>query len=512
MLSFHDVGFFYPSSVHPVLEHITAVFDRGWTGITGDNGAGKTTLLMLAAGLLRPASGAVTGPAAIYCPQRTDEPPLEGGDFVTADDGEAGKLISRLGIEADWPWRWESLSHGERKRLQLGIVLWKQPEVLALDEPANHLDSQAKSLILDALAGYEGTGLLVSHDRTLLDRLCGRCLFLRNGRGVMRNGGISKGLVEEDRERTERQRIRKKLSAERDRLAAEANERRRIVEGSKSRLSKKHIAPGDSDGRGKINLARLSGKDRTGADSYKRMENRAARAEADLAAAAPPGAPLGGRKEGITLETAAAKMDRLCAVPGGTIPLGGFGEPAGGKLPPENPAAPGGPVLAFPELRIRPFDRIALTGPNGSGKSTLVRFLRTRLPPALPALYIPQEISAEEGRRELEALEKETEQNRGEILARFSRLGSDPRLLLQSRSPSPGETRKLLIARGLFGRPALIIMDEPLNHMDLTSIRLLEDALKEAACALLLVSHDQAFLEALTTSAWSITGGVVTVT
>ncbi|MDR1306497.1 MAG: ATP-binding cassette domain-containing protein [Treponema sp.] len=508
MLSFHDVSFFYPSSVHPVLENIDAVFDRGWTGITGDNGAGKTTLLLLAAKLLRPASGTITDPAAVYCPQRTDELPPEGEDFVMTGDREAGKLISRLSIGAGWPWRWESLSCGERKRLQLGIVLWKQPEILALDEPTNHLDSRAKALILDALTGYGGTGLLVSHDRMLLDRLCGRCLFLRDGQAVMRNGGISRGLLEEERERTERRRIRKKLSTERDRLAAEADERRRIVEGSKNRLSKKHIASGDGDARGKINLARLSGKDRTGADSYRRMKNRAARAEADLAAAA----PAGGHKEGITLETAAAKMDRLCAVPAGTIPLGGFNEAAGGGLPPENPAAQDGPVLAFPDLRIRPLDRIALTGPNGSGKSTLVRFLRTRLPPALPALYIPQEISAEEGQREMEGLENETEQNRGEILARFSRLGSDPRFLLQSRSPSPGEIRKLLIARGLFSRPALIIMDEPLNHMDLTSIRLLEEALKEAACALLLVSHDEAFLEALTTSTWSISGGVVTVT
>jgi ATPase subunit of ABC transporter with duplicated ATPase domains len=77
--------------------------------------------------------------------------------------------------------------------------------------------------------------------------------------------------------------------------------------------------------------------------------------------------------------------------------------------------------------------------------------------------------------------------------------------------PSPGEIRKLLIARGLLARPALIIMDEPLNHMDLTSIRLLEEALKEAACALLLVSHDEAFLAALAAIAWSIRAGVVTV-
>jgi ATPase subunit of ABC transporter with duplicated ATPase domains len=506
LLFFHDVSFFYPSSIHPVLEHISASFDCGWTGITGDNGVGKTTLLMLASGLLQPASGTITGPRALYCPQRTDEVPAGWEDFLSSGGGEAGRLISRLGIKADWPWRWETLSHGERKRFQLGVALWKQPEVLALDEPANHLDSQAKSLMVDALAAYDGTGLLVSHDRRMLDRLCDQCLFIRggtpsesggvyrSGKAVMRPGGVSRGLAEEERERTERLRLRKKLSGERDRLAAEAEQRRQIVEGSKNRLSKKHIDSGDNDKRGKINLARLSGKDRTGADNYRHMENRVARAETNLAALT----AAGDRKEGITLETAAAKMDRLCAVPAGTIPLDGSAEH-------------NGPVLTFPDLTIRPGDRIALTGPNGSGKSTLLRFLRARLPPAFPVLYIPQEISAAEGQAGMEALNKETEQDRGEILARFSRLGSDPRLLLQSRSPSPGEIRKLLIARGVFSRPALIMMDEPVNHMDLTSIRLLEEMLKEAVCALLLVSHDEAFLAALTKITWSIRKGMLTI-
>jgi ATPase subunit of ABC transporter with duplicated ATPase domains len=483
MLFFHNVSFFYPSSIYPVLENINAEFHKGWTGVSGDNGAGKTTFLMLAAGLLEPQRGSVSGAGGLYCPQRTDSVPDLWEDFFSSVDGGTGRLMSLLGIEADWPYRWETLSHGERKRLQLGIALWRTPELLALDEPTNHLDRDAKALVTDALASYSGVGLLVSHDRTLLDGLCENCLFLRRGKAEIRPGGVSKGLAEEERELLELKRLRKKRSGERERLAAETEARRRLVEGSKNRLSKKALDPKDNDGRGKINLARLSGKDRAGADRYKRMEKRLGRLDADMASIP----ATGSRKLGIRAETSRSKMDRLCVVPAGIIPLG---KERG---------------LVVPELVIGPKDRIALSGPNGTGKSTLLGRI-VSLTPQLPLLYIPQEISAEEARAALAETKQETEKNRGEILSRFSRLGSDPVLLLQSRIPSPGEIRKLLIARGISQSPALVIMDEPTNHMDLASIRLLEEVLSELDCALLLVSHDEAFLSGLFSIEWTIEG------
>jgi ATPase subunit of ABC transporter with duplicated ATPase domains len=181
-------------------------------------------------------------------------------------------------------------------------------------------------------------------------------------------------------------------------------------------------------------------------------------------------------------------MDRLCVVPAGIVPLGEKRR------------------LVIPELAIHPEDRIALTGPNGTGKSTLLGRIVSLLPPRLPFLYIPQEISAEESREALAGLNRETEKDKGEILSRFSRLGSDPVLLIQSQFPSPGEIRKLLIARGIFRGPALVIMDEPTNHMDLTSIRLLEETLADLDCALLLASHDESFLAALSLVEWTIEG------
>jgi ATPase subunit of ABC transporter with duplicated ATPase domains len=210
------------------------------------------------------------------------------------------------------------------------------------------------------------------------------------------------------------------------------------------------------------------------------MKNRTEKAEAALGKAANPH----DRKLGVTLTAERARGDRIFLLEAGSIPLGD------------------GRALRFPELTLQPDDRIALTGPNGAGKSTLIRHILPLV--SAPALYLPQELSEEESRRILEAALTEEEAAQGAILSRFSRLGSDPRLLFRSAMPSPGEIRKLVIARGLMSNPALVIMDEPANHLDMNSVELLEAALAGYAGALLLVSHDEMFLARLASKEWRI--------
>jgi ATPase subunit of ABC transporter with duplicated ATPase domains len=480
-LTFNSVEFTYLSQINPALRDINFGVTQGWTGVIGENGAGKSTLLLLATGRLSPGAGNIRRPQdSLYCHQHTGDIPEYWEELFFAGDNAAGRLLELLEIEADWPYRWETLSCGERKRLQVAAALWRNPALLAIDEPTNHLDNETRTLVREALKNYRGIGLLVSHDRALLDELCGNCLFLRDGTATLRPGGASQGRGEEERERAEQRDIRKKLRDEGVRLAAEADRRRRAVAASSNRLSKRKLDPKDHDGREKINIARLSGKDTATANLYKRMKNRTEKVEAALGEAANPH----DRKWGVTLTGERASRDRLFLLEAGKIPLGD------------------GRALSFPELTLRPDDRIALTGANGSGKSTLIRHILPFAP--TPTLYLPQELSAEESRRVLKAALMEEETVRGAILSRFSRLGSDPRLLFRSAMPSPGEIRKLVIACGLLSNPSLVIMDEPVNHLDMNSVELLEAALAGYACALLLVSHDELFLSRLTSKEWRI--------
>ena len=91
----------------------------------------------------------------------------------------------------------------------------------------------------------------------------------------------------------------------------------------------------------------------------------------------------------------------------------------------------------------------------------------------------------------------------------MAQLNSEPDRIMEGAATSPGELRKLMIARGLLDAPALIIMDEPTNHLDLHSVEALERALAQFGGALLLVSHDHAFLRACTSITWEIKGGTL---
>ena len=121
-------------------------------------------------------------------------------------------------------------------------------------------------------------------------------------------------------------------------------------------------------------------------------------------------------------------------------------------------------------------------------------------------LVVPQEIGEEESRAIHADVKRLDRGPLGRVMTLISRLGSRPGRLLASTTPSPGEIRKILLARGVERGPHLIVMDEPTNHLDLPSIECLENALAEAPCALLLVSHDERFLARLTTVRWTLVG------
>lgn len=486
-LALQAVEFTHPGMTAALFSDLTVQFPAGWTGIVGPNGAGKTTLLKVVTGDRAPQSGTVTTRGlALYVAQRTDEAPEQFEDFIWAPD--ATVLKARLRVSEDWPERWDTLSHGERKRAQIAVALWREPAVLALDEPSNHIDADARRLLLEALREFAGVGLLVSHDRGLLDELCEQCLILDPPVAVLRPGGVTAAMEQQESEEESARHTNEVMRRTETRLQAEA-QRRRVIADQKSSAARgsksKKIPIHDHDGRAMRNLAKVSGKDAYAGKMVAQMNQKAGKVAKERAALT-----VKKRYEtGIWVDGASfLPRDTLLRLPATSLPLGG------------------GRQLHLPELEMGGRSRIALKGANGLGKSTLLRHLLTHLQvPAEKLVSVPQEISAEDSRALLDSIKRLPNDELGRVMITISRLGSRPARLLESALPSPGEVRKLLLALGIVRGPHLIVMDEPTNSMDLPGILCLEEALADCPCAMLLVSHDEAFLEKITETDWLLT-------
>lgn len=481
---FQKIGFTYESMSSPLIEGLSLQFERGWTGIVGANGVGKSTILKIATGVLEIDKGVVHLPQdLIYCPQRTDQSPDLFETFIHSEQKEAFLLKKKLQIDDDWLGRWDSLSHGERKRVQIGVALWQQPKVLAIDEPSNHLDRRASDFLLSALSSFKGVGLLVSHDKSFLDTLCQHCLFIDPPDFTLRPGNFSQGWQQTLRESKTKEKQYLHSKKEAKRLDREVKKRRAEAAKADRKRSKRGIDKKDHDAKAKIDAARLSGKDAVAGKLMNQLSGRKSQIESRLA-------EIHVKKTyetGIWQEGEKSRKKTLFSFDKGSISLGKQ------------------KTLFFPRLEMKPDDRIAITGLNGTGKSSLIRFLVNQLSmPSDQLLYIPQEIPLSLSKKILANVNQLSGEKRGNVMTIVSRLGTRPPGLLETDEPSPGEIRKVMLAMGVASKPYLIIMDEPTNHLDLVSIECLREALEGFPAGLLLVSHDQAFLDAVCSIQWQL--------
>ena len=486
------VCYAYPAAREAVLDNVTITFPVGWTALLGDNGCGKTTLARVACGLLTPDAGSVTrGLVCAYVAQDADEPPEGLADFALDYGREARELRETFRIEDDMPWRFGELSFGERKKLQVAVALWRRPDVLVADEPTNHLDADAREELGAALARFRDIGILVSHDRDLVDLLATRCASFEPGGIVVRPGGYSAAHGQAELERATA--VAERASAKRElaRLSAEKDARAHEAARADARRSKRGLDPRDRDARGKIDLAIFTGKDGQAGRLSSQMDARVAAAQERLAAAR-----VTKRYDGdLWMDAEPSRRRTVLHVPAATIPCGPEG------------------TLQIPELWVGSRDHVGVVGPNGAGKSTLLAHLRVLLARAADAgqgvevLDIPQELPAEAREAVVARVAALTSADRGRVLSTVAQLNSDPDRILEGGRTSPGELRKLMLAEGILRHPALIVMDEPTNHLDLHSTEALERALAAYPGALVLVSHDRRFLDACTGRTWEVRDG-----
>lgn len=483
------VTFAYPAATKPLFHNLSLTFDTGWTALLGDNGCGKTTLAKLAAGLLEPQGGSVQRSGYVaWCPQEPQIAPDTLTDFACAYDPLARSLRSRLSLDDDMPWRYDQLSCGEQKKLQVAVALWQQPDALILDEPTNHIDHQARQQLLEALQQFKGTGILVSHDRQWLDLLGTRCASFEQGRVRVRPGNYSAVKAQLELEQRSAARERNAATRELDRLAAEKVQRSHQAAAAASKRSKRGLDPKDHDGRARIGLAIVSGQDGAAGRRSSAMDARLERAQERKAAAR-----VSKRYDGdLWVGTEVHPRPVLLRGASATIACGD-GE------------------LEVPALYVGHSDHVGVVGPNGAGKSTLVRWLLARLPEDVRVLYVPQEVGEAGVRELLDRLAGLSSGERGHVLSVVAQLNSEPERILEGESLSPGEARKLMIALGMLDNPQLLVLDEPTNHLDLHSVEALGRALAVFPGALICVSHDYRFLDACCAMRWCVEDGAVTV-
>jgi ATPase subunit of ABC transporter with duplicated ATPase domains len=469
-----------------------------WVGVVGANGGGKSTLLRLFAGQLSPTTGSLDVHSAMaprLVPQAVQKPSDDIRAFAATWEAPAVRLRRRLALDPDdlepsLGRGWSTLSPGMRKRWQLAAALADDPDLLLLDEPTNHLDVASRDLLVRELRRFAGLGLVVSHDRSVLESLTGRTLRVHGGQVTLHSGAYA---AASERWRTDEQAQR----TAHDRAASEVRRERRIL--------------------GEVR------RDRHGAEAGPRRDRR-------LAGADQPDAREAGRKFAARKAEAAlarrvgqqhARVARAERTAEGFDLRRRHDGPIGFR-----PAATGRRTLvhvrgdirhAGGEVHLRDVDvalirgdRVHLAGANGAGKTTLIDALLVGLASTGEQVAVlPQELDdpgAEVAR--VRSLDPTT---RGRVLGTVATLGVDPDRVLVTGSPSPGEARKLVLARILQDEASVLVLDEPTNHLDLPSIERLQAALSDFSGALLLVTHDDALAAATTTSRWEVGGGQVRV-
>ena len=484
----------------PLLDHVSlAVHEGDRVGLIGRNGAGKSSLLRILAGLEKPDAGELIVRQQIRIAYVAQEPRLNPDqtifDSVCEGLTDIQKLIEQYvagaensaailaQIESQDGWNWQqrveetldrlrldkslrvgNLSGGLRKRVALAQALVARPEVLLLDEPTNHLDLDSINWLEGLLLDFQGSVVVITHDRAFLDRIATRMLELDRGNLRAYSGNYS-SYQKQKQIQLEQEAL---LNAKADKLLAQ--EEAWVRQGVEARRT--------------------------------RSQSRVARLE----------------------QLRALRVARRNAI--GNVEMRLDSGSIGGKVVAEldniSKSFDGMPIVKDFSATILRGDKVGLIGPNGSGKTTLLKLIlgelqadhgRVRLGARLDVAYFDQMRDAlnldttledfiSPGSEWIEINGKRQHVN--SYLSDF--LFSPARARSPIRSLSGGERNRLLLAR-LFARPAnVLVLDEPTNDLDIDTLEMLEELLQSYQGTVFIVSHDRAFMENVVTSTIAFDG------
>jgi len=352
------------------------------------------------------------------------------------------------------------LSGGEEARAALARVLLEEPDLLLLDEPTNHLDFAALDWLENRLLGFDGALILVSHDRHLLERVANRTWEIGFGAATAYAVGYSQS--------------RELREAARERRLGLYERQEDTIERYKDFIRRHKVGQ----------------KHRQAKDREKKLE----RIERDRIER-----PKDAKRISLRIPLAETSGKRVLSTRGLTI---GFDSA----------------LFACPPLAVHRGEKVAVVGANGCGKTTFLKAISGETPPLSGSCELGHGVriaaysQTQEGLHGsgtvLDAVLSRTQLTIGEargLLGRFLFSGDD--VLKKMSALSGGERSRVALALLSLMEGNFLLLDEPTNHLDLASQEILEAALLAYDGTVLLVSHDRALLEAITTQIWAIEGG-----
>lgn len=500
---------------HLLFSDINLRFGLERVGLVGRNGVGKTTLLKLIAGELLPSTGTISVSGRIGVLRQSVQ---VGEDQIIADLFEArhalhvlsraqagmatleelgdvdwmleeriAEALAGVGLDTSPVTPLSALSGGQRTRAALAAQIHAAPDFLILDEPTNNLDRDGRIFVADFLAAWRGGAIVVSHDRELLETL--DAIVEMNTLGAMRYGG--------NWSHYRAQKVLELAAAEQDLASAE----KRLSEvRKKSQEALERKARRDAKGAAK---AAKGDMPRIAAGGMKRRAEKTSGDNANLASRLKTEAA-------DDLRTARERIEILQDV---TVTLPPSGLHATKTVLSLQGLTAGysaeHPVLADLSFEITGPQRVAVNGPNGSGKTTLLSVITGDLPPfagsvylGVSAAFLDQQVSLLDATLSIRDNFLRLNPQSGEnacraALARFM-FRADAALRIVG-TLSGGQMLRAGLACVLGGPqpPQLLILDEPTNHLDIDSITAVEAGLRAYDGALLVVSHDEAFLSGI---------------
>lgn len=439
-------------------------------GIIGINGTGKSTLLKLAAGLEEPDTGSCTKANHVVIRYLPQTPEFDDSCTVWEHvekkisestqwdmEGEAKSMLRTLGI-VRLEQKISELSGGQRKRLALAEILMQPCDILVLDEPTNHLDHAMAAWLEDYLKRWRGSLIMVTHDRYFLDSVSNRIVEIDKGKIYSYDTNYS-GFLELKAQREEME-----AATERKRQSILRVELEWVKRGARARSTKQK--------------ARL--------ERYEEMKNQ-----------------HGPQSDGqVSMSSITTRMGNT------TIEIDGISKSYGGHTF----------IRDFSYIFLKN-DRVGFVGTNGCGKTTLMKLLAGREEPDSGSIKVGQTIRIGYYSQEIETSKEagiaymdpkmrviDYIRETAEFVRTEDGLISASAMLERFLFPpqaqysligklSGGERRRLNLLRVLMESPNVLILDEPTNDLDISTLTILEDYLDHYQGIVIVVSHDRYFLD-----------------